>query len=223
MSLDNKDSASEFQIYNSDIKQAIIRSQHCQRNWDLSKEITQEDLDLLITAATQCPSKQNVAYYKIHFITKRDLIESIHSQTDGFGINTMQTTTNTQVLANLLVVLEKYDAKESYYRNDQWDQLKKGINDNQAEIDIERDRNIAIGIAAGYLNVVASLLGYSTGFCSCFRPANIKEILKLNNEPILLIGIGFKDETLNRRIHHIDHSLVFPTKNKQSIPVNIIK
>ena len=32
------------------IKKAIIRSQHCQRNWDLSKEIPEVDLNLFMTA-----------------------------------------------------------------------------------------------------------------------------------------------------------------------------
>ena len=56
------------------ISKAIIRSQHCQRNWDLSKSIPKEDLDLLVTAATECPSKQNVAFYKAYFITNRQII-----------------------------------------------------------------------------------------------------------------------------------------------------
>jgi len=34
-----------------DIKKAVIRSQHCQRNFDLDKQIPQEDLDLLIYQA----------------------------------------------------------------------------------------------------------------------------------------------------------------------------
>lgn len=212
-----------FDVTHNDIKKAIIRSQHCQRNWDLSKEIPQEDLDLLITAATQCPSKQNVAYYRAHFITDRTLIETIHNQTDGFTVSSTKTTTNTQVLANLLVVLEKYTDVETYYRNDQWKEVKDG-SANQITVDlIERDRNMAVGVAAGYLNVTASLLGYSTGCCACFNVPGIKSILNLDNDPILLMGIGFKDETLNRRIHHNDHSFVFPTKPKQSIPVNIIK
>jgi hypothetical protein len=127
------------------------------------------------------------------------------------------------VLANLLVVLEKYTDVETYYRNDQWKEVKDG-SANQITVDlIERDRNMAVGVAAGYLNVTASLLGYSTGCCACFNVPGIKSILNLDNDPILLMGIGFKDETLNRRIHHNDHSFVFPTKPKQAIPVNIIK
>ena len=45
-----------------DIKKAVIRSQHCQRNFDLTKSIPENDLELLIHAATNCPSKQNIAF-----------------------------------------------------------------------------------------------------------------------------------------------------------------
>lgn len=208
---------------NADITKAIHRSQHCQRNWDLSKEIPQEDLELLVTAATQCPSKQNVAYYKAHFITNRSVIEAVHEKTNGFT-TPKRTTTNTQVLANLLVVLEGYYAElEPTFRNDQWESVKTGTVTEGIMNVIKRDQHMAVGIAAGYLNMTASLLGYSTGCCACFDPVGIKEILGLENEPVLLMGIGFKDPNLNRRIHHKDHSFVFPTKSKQAIPTNFIK
>ena len=47
---------------NSEIIKAIHRSQHTQRNYDLSKTIPVEDIKTIITSATQCPSKQNVAF-----------------------------------------------------------------------------------------------------------------------------------------------------------------
>ena len=53
------------------IKKAVIRSQHVQRNWDLSQEMSQDDIDLLVHAATNCPSKQNIAFYKLHVLTDR--------------------------------------------------------------------------------------------------------------------------------------------------------
>ena len=96
---------------NSVITKAIIKSQHCQRNWDLEKEIPDEDLQLLTTAGTQCPSKQNIAFYKLHFISNRDVIEKVHSHTSGFVVRynpTVEYTTNPQTLANLLVVFEEY-------------------------------------------------------------------------------------------------------------------
>ena len=216
-------------ISHDDIKQTIIRSQHCQRNWDLSKEIPQEDLDLIITSATQCSSKQNIAHYKIHAITNRDIIKAIYNQTDGFAISyePYQSVKNTQVLANLLIVLEevnidistKYDA----YRNDQLLAISNGIINNNDAVALERDKNMAVGIAAGYLNLTASLLGYSTGYCACFDPPKIKDILNLEKHPILLMGIGFSDSNLDRRTHHENHTYMYPTKIKQEIQVTYWK
>ena len=46
---------------NKNIIKAIHASQHTQRNYDLDKKIPIEDIKTIITAATQCPSKQNLA------------------------------------------------------------------------------------------------------------------------------------------------------------------
>ena len=58
-----------------DIKKAVIRSQHCQRNFDLDKTMPQEDVDLLVYSAANCPSKQNIAFYNLHVITDQKIIE----------------------------------------------------------------------------------------------------------------------------------------------------
>ena len=60
------------------IKKAIHKSQHVQRNWDLSKSIPQEDMELIAEAITQAPSKQNVQFFKPYFITDRDKIQRVH-------------------------------------------------------------------------------------------------------------------------------------------------
>jgi nitroreductase len=209
-------------ITHTDIKNAITRSQHCQRNWDLTTAIPEEDLTLLIEAATQCPSKQNVAYYRTHFITSRGLIDAIYEQTDGFTLsgNLQQqyggtTTTNTQVLANLLVVLEEYNADEKLFRND----YTNGSKLENVDTIIQKNCNLAAGIATGYLNLTANLLGYRTGNCTCFSRPEVKKILNLENNPILLIGIGYSDDILDRRTKHDDHTFLYPTFSKQQIPV----
>lgn len=218
-----------MELVNENIEKAIIRSQHTQRNWDLSREIPQEDLDLIIKAATECPSKQNVAHYRIHAITNRDIIESIHEKTDGFTVSyhPYQTTTNSQVLANLLIVLEptKVETRnvKSIYRNEQTLAIANSEQDKMAHETLMRDLHMAVGVAAGYLNMTSALLGYGTGCCACMDSGAIKDILKLDNEPVLLMGIGFKDPNLNRRIHHKDHTFMFPTKPKQEIAVNWYK
>ena len=177
------------------IKKAIIRSQHCQRNWDLSKSIPQEHMDMLFTAATQCPSKQNIAFYSVHFITNREVIEAIHAHTDGFTVTyaPKQTTTNTQTLANLLVVFEEYNFHQDllldqYPRNDQaLEFITTGELCDETKELYRRDRDMAVGIAAGYLNLTANLLGYNTGCCACFDNKAIKPILGLTGKVILLI------------------------------------
>ena len=65
---------------------AIHKSQHVQRNWDLSKSIPEEDLAIIEQACLGAPSKQNVTFFKPYFITDRDVIEKIHRNTLGFYI-----------------------------------------------------------------------------------------------------------------------------------------
>jgi nitroreductase len=208
----------ETAVEKSDIKKAIIRSQHCQRNWDLTKKIPSEDIKMIETAVTNCPSKQNVAYYKAVFVTDRDKIERIYKTTNGFVSNfqTNETVTNSQVLANLLVVFAESDTepKENIFGD-----VFVPSKDLEKPEDLLKDKHMAIGIGAGYANITASMLGYSTGCCACFDPAQVAEILGIDNHVHLLMGIGFKDETRPRREHHAE-DFVFPTKKKQHIQVD---
>ena len=198
---------------------AIIKSQHTQRNWDLSREISADDMKVLETAITQCPSKQNFAFYKATFITNRSVIEQIHEQTYGLGYIDSETQqriecTNPQALANLLVVFEEVTPSEYF---DKHHSLRNG---NQRST-YERDRDTALGIAVGYMNVVATMLGYETGCCACFNDQGIKEILGLERGPVLLMGIGYKDPNKQRREHHT-LGVKIPRRPKEEIQVNYI-
>ncbi|MCY4513371.1 MAG: nitroreductase family protein, partial [Bdellovibrionales bacterium] len=214
----------------SEIRKAILKSQHCQRNFDLSQTFPEEDIELLKTAISQCPSKQNIAFYKAHFIFDREIIEKLHNETKGFTIKTtenepLKSQTNSQILANLVVVFEEIEPsrKDSkFYTNEQ---LERKAQNNASQADLQtlkKDKQLAVGVAAGYLNLTATLLGYSTGCCSCFSGANIRKILHLENQVLLMMGIGFKDINRNRREHHLDKNFIFPSKRKQPIEVNII-
>ena len=104
--------------------------------------------------------------------------------------------------------------------------VMKSANATEAPVSEEveaMDRNTAVGIAAGYLNLSASMLGYSTGCCGCFQPQKMQEVLGLDNEPLLLMGVGFPDPDRNRRMHHKDENFKFPTITKSPIPTNIIR
>ena len=210
------------------ISKAILRSQHCQRNFDLNQTIPEEDIKLLKSAVSQCPSKQNIAFYRVHFIFDRETIEAIYETTTAeiVGTQPVRYRKNPQVLGNLLVVFEQSEIKnkDEYHehRNSETANFHRGT----ATVDdmgiLANDRNLAIGIAAGYLNLTASLLGYATGCCSCFDESRIQSILQLKNPLQLLMGIGFKDKDRNRTEHHLYPGRFISTFKKQSIEVKFL-
>lgn len=200
---------------------AIHKSQHVQRNWDLSKSIPEEDLAIIEQACLGAPSKQNVTFFKPYFITDRDVIEKIHRNTLGFYIEDgkkggkapkgNRVTTNPQTLANLLIVFTKdFDAEAAKANTDQWE------NNDVMETDMHQ----AVGVAAGYVNMTAALLGYSTGCCSCCNKDEIQRILGIDEKPLLLMGVGYPDTTKPRRQHHLKEELIFPTNRKGEVSVS---
>lgn len=196
-----------FKLLSPDIKNAVIKSQHCQRNWNLSQKIADEDIELFKSAVTLCPSKQNHCFYEVSFIQNRQLIESIHENTVGFGVpvdSEMIYTTNPQTLANLLVVFE-YSRKIMLGTYDEW----------------KRDADMSIGIASGYLNLISTMLNYKTGYCACFDSNQIKSILNTENDIALMIGIGIGDDSKERTLHHNNADFNFPAFKKQDIKINV--
>jgi nitroreductase len=201
-----------------DIKKAVVRSQHCQRNFDLTTNVPTEDLELLVYAATNCPSKQNIAFYNLHVISDRSIIERVHELAPGTHAYNEQgemiATTNSQVLANVIFVYEQLELTDLTERG-----FTKWQHADESDIEtFKRDRATAIGIASGYVNLTAAMLGYSTGCCQCFLSHDIKEYLGLKNNPAMIQGVGFKDVSRNRRLHE-KNGLIFPTRKKEDIEV----
>jgi nitroreductase len=196
------------------IHKSVIKSQHCQRNWDLSQPIPQTDIDLMIHAATQCPSKQNNAFYGLSVVQDRNIIEQIHENTHGFRLfnEKNEIITNSQVLANILFVFESVEPSSRVLD-------KNELDENSDQTIIQRDATIALGIASGYLNLTSTMLGYSTGCCQCLDPEPIKEILQTDREILLLMGVGHKNPNLNRRIHHADNDKIFYSIPKEPIKI----
>ena len=177
----------------SNIRKSVIRSQHCQRNWDLSQPIPQTDIDLMIHSATQCPSKQNNAFYSLSVVQDRNIIEQIHNHTFGFRLfnEEQEIITNSQVLANILFVFTSVEPSSRVLD-------KNKLDEKSDQTIIQRDANIALGIASGYLNLTSTMLGYSTGYCACFDENDIAKIICANNPIKLLMGVGFANDDKNR-------------------------
>ena len=163
------------------IQKAISKSQHCQRNWDIHHQIPQSDIETLTHAVTQAPSKQNVAHYKVTFIQDRKLIESIYESTSGFYTKDDQSESekNSQVLANILVVFETYDMANARSPEHRAFHSHEDTPEEMEKL-MDRDMWTSTGIASGMLVMTANMLGYRTGFCSCFDYAEIKEKLATN-------------------------------------------
>ena len=177
------------------LKDVITKSQRTQRNWDLTKTINKEDLDLFKIAVSQCPTKQNRNWYNVVFISDRNKIEQIYNTTDGFTYEKGKTTTNSQTLANLLVVFcADIDSR---------DKINSDTTDN----------SISIGIAAAYLNLTAHMLNYKTGFCACFKNGEVDKIINDTNS-MLILGIGHADEKKDRKEHHLNKGFLYPSFNK---------
>ena len=227
-----------------DIAKAVNRSQHTQRNYDLSKTIPENDMKALLHSMTDCPSKNNIAFYRVHMITNRDMIDALYETTKGFHFKDKDsgewdTQGNSQVLANLLVLFEALpidlemfeNEPEGYtppngYRNSEHYMMKNHEGGElipyetpkEAMDILKRDQATAIGIASGYLNLTAAMLGYRTGCCTCFVPDQVKEVAGLEHEAFLLMGVGFNNDGKNRREHQKD-DFTFHTMKKQPIPV----
>lgn len=104
---------------------------------------------------------------------------------------------NTQVLAPLLLI---------WCRNmdTTYDRIK--LHEYDDALKLEYHVSLNIGISSGAVATAAQLLGYKTGFCGCFNPDDIKNILsnklniKDNNHPIIMLGIGLPEEEIGTNI-----------------------
>jgi nitroreductase len=217
----------------TEIINAIENSQHCQRNWDLTKSIPEEHIDLLIEAVKRAPSKQNLAFYKAHFITDRSIIEAISDNTKTNTLtkwidnnNIQFSRINSQALANLLIVFEYYEDYSDPIIHNRNAEAKAAYLNHQSDIHtkiLNNDRYTSIGIASGYVALIANMLGYSTGFCACLQSPPISKILGTDNNILLLLGVGFPNEN----VHHTkpqskNVNQPYLTLSKQEILVNRI-
>jgi hypothetical protein len=205
------------------LKKAILRAQRCQRNWDLSRQLTDEQLNLILCAATQAPTKQNIPFYQVTAIQNRSIIESIYQNTYGEGPNGEGGHKNPQVLANTLLVFSDFDFREALTaaRNPETAKKAEEFFAPENQKTLNDDRVQAIGVAAGFVNLTANMLGLRTGCCKCMDGQAIKEILGSKEYPRLLMGIGFPDETRPRRAHHVSNEIM--NSYSKEIPFKIIQ
>ena len=150
-------------IENKTLEQLVEQSAWCQRNWDLSKSIPEKDIETFRYAVKTCPSKQNRAFYKAVFIQDRDIIEKLHDTSDSFTARwePYLAISNPQILANLVVVfVSNRDYTEKPRTEAEYD---LGVVDGKDKVKnpmAQRDEDKSVGIAIGYLTMIANILFY---------------------------------------------------------------
>ena len=201
-----------------DIKKAIDSAQRAQRNYDLSKTIPQEDLDTLIYAATNSPSKQNETHYSLEVFTDADTIQSIVDKTKLFSLmkdpsdkeglfglddngnfwqDKDRSVTNSQIHANSVFVFVRHEGETRGGTN----MLGKENPNSKAGQLYNENLSYSMGIAVGELILTAGLLGYKTGICSAMDTRAIRDMLGLKQNPKLIVGVGYENVGTDRRLH----------------------
>lgn len=193
------------------LKKAINSAQKAQRNYDLSKSIPKEDLETLIYAAVNSPSKQNETHYALYVFTDQETIKQIYNYTKKFALGIQEalepdkgeqwlyenrSVKNSQILANALFVYvdDNGEARGATH-------LKGKHGDSFGQQILNEQKNFSIGISVGELILTANLIGYKTGICSAMEEEPIKKILNTTKQPKLLVGVGYNNSDVDRRYH----------------------
>jgi nitroreductase len=225
------------------IKKSVDVSLRAQRNFDLNKSISDKDLEVLIYAAANAPSKQNENHYSLKVYTDQQKIKSIYDQTKRFTLHFDRDfqkivnnetkdywpedycVKNSQILSNAIFV---YLDDNSNLIN--WEH-KLGESSSKEEFSkiYSIQKSYSIGISVGQLILSAALLGYKTGICTAFDDERIKEIIGTTENIKMIVGIGFENKNLDRRAHpevlnkdvpiksqngHLEENWKFPSYNK---------
>ena len=199
------------------IKKAVDISQRAQRNYDLSKTIPEKDLETLIYAASNAPSKQNETHFSLQVYTDQTIIREIYNTTKQFTLGDKtdeaeildpnnskndqwmyknRSVHNSQILSNALFVYIDDSGKRRCLTH-----MLAQHNDKD-NIDIYNEqKNFSVGVSVGQLILSATLLGYKTGICSAFDLDTIKKVVNTENKVKLVIGIGYENIGIDRRLH----------------------
>tara|TARA_B110000503_G_scaffold8850_1_gene12038 strand:+ start:2192 stop:2845 length:654 start_codon:yes stop_codon:yes gene_type:complete len=203
------------------LKEKHIEGQLCQRNWDLTQEMPEEDVQVILHSVTQCPSKQNLDYYSVIAIQDRSIIENIYY---NYTLTAMGRK-NPQILGQLLLVFVTH--KPTYVDRNREIRHLYNVKETVAhptkgnmDKSIIEDMHHAIGIAGGFANVTATMLGYKTGFNRRFDHKEVHKIIGVpeGDRAVLMLGIGVPDLSRDRKQEHYENAEIL---SYPKIPINV--
>ena len=181
--------------------------QHCQRNWDLSRTVSDEDVDNLVRIATAMPIKQNNDYFDLVVIRDRATIEQLvmltprgayagadeerklrqaypDSSTYPAGIDSWEQLVemwhiNPQVLAPLLIVFVRKPINAAEIDDRSGYATLFGEHSDVFWKMVNEDMFTAIGLAAGAMIAYCRDKGMATAMCSCHNHQAVAQLLDL--------------------------------------------
>ena len=208
-----------------DIKRTSEVIRRCQRNWDLSKTIPREHIEILAEVAKNSPAKQDEAYFDVIAITDRELIEELYEDSYGFTTGVLdgekfEVWPNSQSRANLIFcwVAKQPKTMRNYYQdnvdNDHFIASEYDIEDADKTPGNPKDpgewsRSVentytSIGISTACVAMAAARLGYVTGYNK--NVGLFDETIEIDTSDTVWLryslGIGFP---LEDQPHHIDN------------------
>lgn len=165
------------------------------RNKDMSRPLSQEQVEYFSDLAVQTPTKQSNRYFDVYAITNQETIKKIYlasdvPTSDADELNFQPR--NPQVMSPLLLLWIQCD--ESFSRLAE-DRYLNNMNDGGGD-DLFVDRHQAVGISAGVVAYEANRLGFQTGYCRCLDgPRIINDLendhnLKFGSDPDVLLSLG---------------------------------
>lgn len=200
------------------IKNAVDTAQRAQRNYDLDKVIPKNELETLIYTSVNSPSKQNEIHFAVDVYTDQHTIREIYNCTKLFGLvkapsdleeqcgitadekfwqDSDKSVYNSQILANVLFV---YSEDEGPARCGTTKVAQENRNSNMYYL-YQEQKNYSMGISIGQLILAATMMNYKTGICSAINVDDVKKIVACKGNPKVLVGIGFENQGVNRRLH----------------------
>ena len=162
------------------VNNASKSSGHTQRNWDFSKPVLPEHIDILKDVAIQACSKQGIAPYSLCVSSDLKFNELLYTCSTSRGDSIYGQTDlvrNSQLNAPLILAFLTY-SEHQLMDMDKEERIALGFKDRFGEMDCNQtDIDFSVGIAAGSVAFAAATLGYKTGFCSCVNIDMFREKL----------------------------------------------
>ena len=196
-----------------DIINASELAGKCQRNW-IDEQIDDFDLQTIVNACMNMPTKQNVTMYELMVVQKEENIDFLyeHSTVPEHDKTDNDRWRNAQMLPP--TVLLWYGSSKNKNVISEGDFSQGVINYSTTHMDnIKLNAGISMGAAA----LTATQLGYHTGFNCCFNTnESIIEFGQRTNPDIesfiCALGIGKPKDELPRNIVPKNKNLSKPLK-----------